>query len=170
MALGTCVWAAEPASGGQPAEPGWLCASGRIRYMSRGFQFCCINPSPHMAEGTHPEDPLSEPLVPLRSHCTLCVPDSNSFLQPNHPSLLGGKTAWTHSAQTGSYILTPTSMFLCLELNPTPSLPEVSSIKCFQTLMPLVSFSDWAKLAWDTRASARSCAFSHLVSHLVSHC
>lgn len=57
-----------------------------------------------MAEGRDPEDPLSEPLVPLGGHCTLCIPGDNSFLQPNHPSLLGGKIAWTHSAQTGSYI------------------------------------------------------------------
>lgn len=57
-----------------------------------------------MAEGTDPEDPLSEPLVLLGSHCTLCIPDDNSFLQPNHPSLLGGKTAWTHSLrQTPTY-------------------------------------------------------------------
>jgi len=145
MALGTDVWAAEPASGGQPAERGWLWASGRIQLREHRFPVLLYKPrSPHGEGGTDPEGPLSQPLDSSGGHCTLGVLEGNSFLQatkPNHPSPLAEKPAWTHSAQAGSYVLTPTCRFLCLESNLHPGFPEAGYTKCFQTVIPLVCFS-----------------------------
>ena len=132
--------------GRQPAEQGWPWASGRIQPHEHRFLVLLYKPQPpHTTqEGTDPEGSLSQPLAPSGGRCTLGVLDGNSFLQatePNCPSSLTGNTTRTPSAQAGSYVLTPTCRFLCLESNLSPGFPEASYIKCFQTVMPLVCFS-----------------------------
>lgn len=87
MALGTCVWAAEPAPGGQTAEQGWPWASRRIQLREHRFLVLLCKPwPPHGGAGIDPEGPLSQPLAPSRGHCPFGVLDGNSFLQAAKPS------------------------------------------------------------------------------------
>lgn len=123
--------------------------SGRIQPCEHGFLILLYEPWPPRATpGGHnlchsfwPHQGVTAPWV--------------KATKPDHRPPLARKAAWTLHAGAVSCILTPTHGFLHLETNLSLGFPEASYIQCFPTVMPLVSFSDRAKFAWDTRSTAK---------------